>query len=119
MICAFIAACCDLFYPMITRDIINDYIPNKNIRFVVLWCAVLLVIYLLKMALNYFIQYYGHMVGVGMQADMRRDVFAHLQRLPFRYFDNHKTGTIMSRITNDLMDISELAHHGPEDLFSL
>ncbi len=117
MICAFIAACCDLFYPMITRDIINDYIPNKNIRFVVLWCAVLLVIYLLKMALNYFIQYYGHMVGVGMQADMRRDVFAHLQRLPFRYFDNHKTGTIMSRITNDLMDISELAHHGPEDLF--
>ncbi|MBO4264877.1 MAG: ABC transporter ATP-binding protein, partial [Clostridia bacterium] len=70
-----------------------------------------------KMLLNYFIQYWGHIVGVKMQADMRRDIFSHLQKMPCTYFDNNKTGTIMSRITNDLFEVSELAHHGPEDLF--
>lgn len=117
MICAFILAICDLFYPMITREMLNNYIPNKNLQLLVTWAVILLFIYLLKMGLNYFVQYYGHIVGVRMQADMRRDVFDHLQKLPFTYFDNNKTGTIMSRISNDLMDISELAHHGPEDLF--
>ena len=117
MICAFLCAICDLFYPMITRSIINVYIPNHYIRQLIIWCTILLIAYLLKMCFNYFIQYYGHVVGVRMQADMRTEVFAHLQKLPFSYFDNNKTGTVMSRITNDLMDISELAHHGPEDLF--
>lgn len=117
MLCALIVAVCDLFYPMITRNIINDYVPNRQIRLLVVWSAALLLIYLLKMGLNYFIQFYGHVVGVRMQADMRRDVFTHLQRLPFSYFDENKTGTIMSKIINDLMDVSELAHHGPEDLF--
>ncbi|MBR0303406.1 MAG: ABC transporter ATP-binding protein, partial [Clostridia bacterium] len=74
-------------------------------------------IYLVKLALNYFVTFYGHMVGVRMQADMRRDIFAHLQTLPMKYFDDAKTGTLMSRIVNDLMEVSELAHHGPEDLF--
>ncbi len=117
MFCALILAICDLFYPMITRGMIDDYIPNKNIKLLVVWGVILLLIYLLKMALNYFVQYYGHIVGVRMQADMRRDVFNHLQTLPYTYFDNNKTGTIMSRIVNDLMDVTELAHHGPEDLF--
>lgn len=117
MLCALLIAVSDLFYPMITRKIINVYIPQKQIRLVVLFSAALLCIYLFKMALNYFVQYYGHLVGVRMQAQMRRDVFRHLQGLPLRYFDNNKTGSIMSRITNDLMDVSELAHHGPEDLF--
>lgn len=117
MVASFVLAVSDMFYPMITRSIINDYIPNRQVKLVVVWAAALLVIYLIKMALNYFVQFYGHIVGVGMQADMRRDVFAHLQKLPFTYFDNNKTGTIMSRIINDLMEISELAHHGPEDLF--
>ncbi|NLK38672.1 MAG: ABC transporter ATP-binding protein [Clostridiales bacterium] len=117
MFCALIIALSDLFYPIITRKIINIYIPQKEIRLVVIFCSVLLLIYLLKMVLNYFVQYYGHLVGVRMQADMRRDVFKHLQGLPLKYFDNNKTGSIMSRITNDLMDVSELAHHGPEDLF--
>ena len=117
MICSLVLAFCDLFYPMITRSMINDFIPNRRMRLLIVWAVALLAIYLLKMALNYFVQYYGHLVGVGMQADMRRDVFRHLQKLPFTYFDNHKTGTIMSRIINDLMDISELAHHGPENLF--
>ena len=117
MVCALILAVCDLFYPMITRSMLDDYIPNKNMRMLLVWAGLLFAIYLMKMGLNYFLQYYGHIVGVGMQADMRRDVFDHLQKLPFTYFDNNKTGTIMSRISNDLMDISELAHHGPEDLF--
>lgn len=117
MLCALLLAVCDLFYPMITKDMLDKYIPNKELKLLIIWAAALLVIYLVKMALNYFVNYYGHVVGVKMQADMRRDVFDHLQRLPLTYFDNNKTGTIMSRIISDLMDISELAHHGPEDLF--
>ena len=115
--CALLLSFCDLVYPMITREMINEHIPNRMLDLLLICAAVLLGIYILKMCLNYFIQYYGHLVGVRMQADMRRDVFDHLQKLPFSYFDNHKTGTIMSRITSDLMDITELAHHGPEDLF--
>ncbi|WP_040213982.1 ABC transporter ATP-binding protein [Clostridium polynesiense] len=117
LLCAFTVAICDLFYPIIARNIINDYVPNQNLRLLIVWSVALLFIYILKAALNWFIQYYGHIVGVRMQADMRRDVFARLQKLPFSFFDENKTGTIMSRIINDLMDISELAHHGPEDLF--
>lgn len=117
MVCAFIVAACDLFYPMITKNIINDYIPNKNLRALIVFCAVLLGIYILKAILNFVIQYWGHIMGVAIQADMRRDVFSHLQKLPFSFFDETKTGTIMSRIINDLMDISELSHHCPEDLF--
>lgn len=117
IVCAFILALCDLFYPMITRNMMNDYIPNRDARLLITWAVILLGIYVLKTALNYFVNFYGHIVGVRMQADMRRDVFAHLQKLPLTYFDNNKTGTIMSRIISDLMDISELAHHGPEDLF--
>lgn len=117
MVCAFIVALCDLFYPMIAKSIINDYVPNQNLRLLLVWSGVLLGIYVLKAGLNFFIQYWGHIVGVRIQGDMRRDMFRHLQKLPFSYFDETKTGTIMSRIINDLMDISELAHHGPEDLF--
>ncbi len=117
MVCALVAASCDLMYPVISRNIINTYIPDKNLRLILTWCVALLVIYLVQAIMQYFMQYQGHMVGVRMQADMRRDVFEHLQKLPFSYFDEHKTGVIMSRIVNDLMDISEFAHHGPEDLF--
>jgi len=117
MFCAFLVSICDLFYPMITRNIINDYVPNQNLRLLVVCSITLIFIYALKLVLNYFIQYWGHVVGVRMQADMRKKIFKHLQKLPFNYFDNNKTGVIMSRIMNDLMEISELAHHGPEDLF--
>lgn len=117
MVCALVAASCDLMYPVISRNIINTYIPNKNLRLILTWCVALLVIYLVQAIMQYFMQYQGHVVGVRIQADMRRDVFEHLQKLPFSYFDEHKTGVIMSRIVNDLMDISEFAHHGPEDLF--
>ncbi len=117
MFCAFLLAACDLIYPEITKLMLNDYIPNRQIKILIILAAVLLGIYLVKMGLNYFVQYYGHVMGVRMQAQMRKDVFNHLQKLPLSYFDGNKTGTIMSRIINDLMDVSELAHHGPEDLF--
>lgn len=114
---AFLIALANLFYPVITRNMLNVYIPNQQIQLLVVSAFVLFLIYFAKMFLNYFVQYYGHMVGVYMQADMRRDIFRHLQKLPFSYFDEHETGVIMSRMINDLADISELAHHGPEDIF--
>lgn len=117
MVCAFIVACCDLFYPVIAKNIINDYVPNQNIRLFIVWAIVLFCIYVLKAILNYIIQYWGHIVGVRIQGDMRRELFRHLQKLPFSFFDENKTGVIMSRMINDLFEVSELAHHGPENLF--
>jgi len=117
MLCAFAVAVCDLFYPMITRNIINIYVPNQKFQLMITWLVVLGLIYILKLGLNYYITYYGHIMGVKMQAHMRKDIFEHLQDLPFVFFDENKTGSLSSRIINDLMDISELAHHGPEDLF--
>lgn len=114
---ALLLAVCDLFYPMITRSIINDYVPNGDMRMFIIWCCVLLGIFIVKLGLNWFVTAWGHLMGVRMQADMRRDIFHHMQRLPFSYFDENKTGSLMSRIINDLFEISELAHHGPEDLF--
>ena len=117
MLCSFIVALCDLFYPVIAKDIINEYVPSQNLRLMLVWAGVLLLIYALKAALNYIVQYWGHVVGVRMQADMRRDMFRRLQKLPFSFYDENKTGSVMSRLINDLFDVSELAHHGPEDVF--
>lgn len=117
LLVALLASLCDLVYPMMTRQLVNNSIPNKNIKMIIIFALALLIIFVIKAACGYFMQYWGHLVGVGMQADMRRNIFKHLQKLPNSFFDNNKTGDIMSRIINDLMDISELAHHGPEDLF--
>lgn len=116
MLASLAVAAIAITYPMITRTMLNTYIPDNNIRMVVVCGGALLCVYLLRMGLNYFIQYYGHVMGVKMQAQMRSDMFNHLEKLPYSFFDNHETGKIMSRMTNDLMDISELAHHGPENL---
>lgn len=106
-----------MLYPIMTRTMLNDLIPNKNYRMIVIAGLGLLLMYILRMLLQFFVQYYGHIIGVKMQAQMRSDMFKKLQLLPYTYYDNHETGKIMSRMTNDLMDISELAHHGPENLF--
>ena len=103
-------------YPMITRWMLNQLIPNRQLRMVAAAGGLLLGLYFVRMLLNYFIQYQGHMMGTKMQAQMRRDLFSHLEELPFRFFDDHETGKIMSRLTNDLFEVSELAHHGPENL---
>ena len=103
-------------YPIITRTMLNTLIPEKNYRMIVILGVTLLALYFAKMMLNYFIQYKGHMMGVYMQAQMRSDMFDHLEKLPYSFYDHHETGKIMSRMTNDLFDVSELAHHGPENI---
>lgn len=117
MVCALAIAIINLIYPMITREIINDYVPNKLLPSMLVALGALLVFYLVKAILNFVLQYWGHVVGTRMQADMRKELFGHLEKLPFSYFDENKTGSVMSRLTNDLFEISELAHHGPEDVF--
>ncbi|MDE6001317.1 MAG: ABC transporter ATP-binding protein/permease, partial [Clostridia bacterium] len=117
MCCAFIISVFNLVYPYITKEIINVYVPQKLLNYLLAAGGFLLGFYIIKAVLNYILQYWGHLVGVRIQADMRSELFNHLQRLPFSYFDDNKTGVIMSRMTNDLFEISELAHHGPEDVF--
>ena len=107
-----------MVYPIVTRTMLNDYIPNKQYTAIIIAGLIVLGLYVLRWALNYFVQYYGHMIGVRMQSQMRRDLFAHLQKLPFSYFDTNETGRIMTRITSDLFEICELAHHGPESLLT-
>ena len=116
MAASLIISLISLVYPIVTRTMLNDLIPNRRYSLIVISGAVLLALYSVKMLLNYFIQYYGHVMGVRMQAQMRTDMFNKLESLPFSFYDNNETGKIMSRMTNDLMDISELAHHGPENL---
>ncbi len=116
MLASLLVAVIGIVYPIVTRKMLNKFIPDKNIRMIVLLGACLLFLYFIKMLLNYFIQYYGHIMGVRMQAAMRSDMFNHLEKLPYSFYDNHETGKLMSRMTNDLMDISELAHHGPENI---
>ncbi len=105
-----------MVYPVITRNMLNTYIPQKMYSTIVIAGLVVLALYAVRMLLRFFVQYYGHMIGVGMQAQMRRDLFAHLQKLPFAFYDEHETGKIMTRMTSDLFDVSELAHHGPENI---
>ncbi len=116
MVASLLVSLIGIFYPMITRTMLNVYIPEQNYQMILIFGCALLALYFVKMLLNFFIQYQGHMIGVKMQARMRSDMFRHLQTLPYKFYDNHETGKIMSRMTNDLNDISELAHHGPENI---
>ena len=117
LIASFLVAAIGIGYPIITNMLMKDFIPNENVNGIIIASIVLLAIYLIRMLLRYFIQYYGHVMGVKMQAQMRKDMFDKLEKLPYSYYDNHETGKIMSRMTNDLFEISELAHHGPENIF--
>lgn len=114
MLASLLVAVFAIFYPILTRRMLNDLIPSRNYQMIVAAGALMLGLYILRMLLNYFIQYYGHMMGIRMQAEMRSELFHKLQTLPFSFYDNHETGKIMSRMTNDLFDVAELAHHGPE-----
>ena len=117
MIAAFFISLIGMVYPMVTNRMLNDLIPNRQYRQIVIAGIIVLVLYIIRMLLRYFVQYYGHLVGVKIQKKMRSDLFAHLERLPYSFFDNHETGSIMTRLTSDLFEICELAHHGPENLF--
>ncbi|MBU5257022.1 ABC transporter ATP-binding protein/permease [Tissierella praeacuta] len=117
MFFALLISISDLVFPLFTRKMINEIIPEGRMDLLVRWTIVMIFLFILRYASNYFVLYWGHILGVKIEHDMRRDIFSHLQSLPFSYYDNTKTGHIMSRIVNDLRDITELAHHGPEDLF--
>ena len=118
MVSAIIVALCNLFYPTVAKNIINGFTTGSITVDIIIMNAVLLfVVYIVKAVFQYIIGYYGHVIGVRMQADMRRDLFTKYEKLPFSYFDDHKTGDLLSRLTGDLFDVSELAHHGPENVF--
>ncbi len=105
-----------MVYPIVTNKMLNVYIPEKMYSTIVIAGIIVLALYALRMGLRYFVDYYGHIIGVKMQSQMRKDLFRHLQKLPFRFYDNNETGKIMTRITSDLFEVCELAHHGPENL---
>lgn len=116
IIAAIIASILSIVFPTITRKLIRDSIPDKDLKMILIFFTILFIIWLFKAILNYIRVKWGHILGVRMEADMRSQLFHHLQKLSFTYYDNTKTGHIMSRITNDLNTIAEVAHHAPEDL---
>lgn len=115
MLASLSVALLGILYPIVTRTMLNDLIPNRQYRMIIIAGVSLFVLYFIRMLLNYFIQYQGHMMGVRMQGQMRSEMFRHLEKLPFSFYDNNETGKIMSRMTSDLNEIAELAHHGPEN----
>ncbi len=117
MFFAFLISIADLIFPVFSRKMINEIIPAGRMDLLVKWTIMMILLFILRYVSFYIVAYWGHLLGVRIEHDMRSDVFTHLQTLPFSYYDNTKTGHIMSRIINDLRDITELAHHGPEDLF--
>jgi ATP-binding cassette subfamily B protein len=117
MVFAFLISIFDLVFPMFSRNIVNVIIPEGRMDLLVKWTIIMALLFILRYISYYIVAYWGHVLGVYIESNMRKDLFSHLQTLPFSYYDNTKTGHIMSRLVNDLRDITELAHHGPEDLF--
>lgn len=115
LFCAVIIAAIDIAFPMLTKYILDSLIPSQNLRNFLILISVLFAGYVLRWLCNWFVAYWGHIFGNRVEQDMRRDVFAHLEEQSFGFFDTHRTGKIMARATTDLFDITELAHHGPED----
>ena len=116
MLASLLISIIGMVYPIVTNRMLNIYIPQKMYTTIVISGVIVLVLYVIRMLMRYFVQYYGHMIGVKMQSRMRQDLFAHLEKLPFSFYDDHETGRIMTRITSDLFEVCELAHHGPENL---
>ncbi|MBP1907596.1 ATP-binding cassette subfamily B protein [Paenibacillus turicensis] len=115
--CAIFAALLELVFPLAINKVIDDLLPQGNWKTILYACIILLTIYLFSAFLNFVVTYWGHKLGISIESDMRKKLFDRVQKLSFRFFDNTKTGHLVSRMTNDLMDIGEIAHHGPEDLF--
>ena len=117
MLCAAVICAVDLIFPYVSRWSMKTLLPESLFQTFFTVMAILLGAYVVKGAMYYIVTYWGHMMGVNVEADMRRDLFSHLQRLSYSFYDRNRTGVLMSRVTNDLFEIGELAHHGPEDLF--
>ena len=116
MLASLLISVIGMVYPVVTNKMLNIYSPEKMYSAIVMAGVIVLALYIVRMLLRYFVQYYGHLIGVQMQSQMRQDLFAHLEKQPFSFYDNHETGRIMTRITSDLFEVCELAHHGPENL---
>ena len=117
MFCALIIALVDILFPVVTRKVLYDYIPNQAMRTFLIVMGAMLAAFLIRTGAQWVVTYLGHLTGVHIEADMRAAIFAHMQKLGFSFYDKNRTGLLMSRVTTDLFDITELAHHGPEDLF--
>ena len=117
MFCALMIAAVDLLFPMVSRWTMQELLPKNAYAVFFAVIGALVAAYLIRAGFQYFVNYWGHVLGAYMEADMRRDLFRHLQKLPFRFYDKNRTGQLMSRVVNDLFEVVELAHHGPEDLF--
>ncbi len=117
LVCAFFIAAVDLVYPLISKHALQTLLPAGAFRAFYVWMIILVAAYIVKGGFQFFVTYKGHMLGVYMETDMRRDLFSHLQKLSFRFYDKNRTGSLMSRVISDLFEVVELAHHGPEDLF--
>ena len=118
VLCACLIAAIDLTFPLITRSALYDMLPGKMYKTFFIVMAVVVLCYLLRSFLNYIVAYFGHMFGVAVEADIRKDLFTHMQTLSFDFYDRNRTGQLMSRLTSDLFELTELAHHGPEDLLT-
>ncbi|MFJ3388219.1 ABC transporter ATP-binding protein [Lysinibacillus sp. NPDC086135] len=115
--CAILVALIELAFPLVLNKVIDDILPDGEMKWIITASILLLMLYIFNSILDFIVSYWGHMLGINIETDMRKEAFSHIQKLSFRYFDNNKTGHLVSRLTNDLMDIGELAHHGPEDMF--
>ncbi|WP_151736166.1 ABC transporter ATP-binding protein [Paenibacillus tengchongensis] len=116
-ICAVAAGLLELAFPVAVNKFIDELLPGQDWPLILLACVALLAIYALNALMQYIVTYWGHMLGINIETNMRKKMFDHIQKLSFRFFDNNKTGHLLGRITNDLNDIGEVAHHGPEDVF--
>lgn len=106
----------DLVFPIVVRDLINRVLPEKDVEQLLIGSALLLVLYAVNFTVQFLVQYFGHIMSASIEHDMRRDIFAHIEKLSFRYFDNEKTGQLLSRITSDITEISDLSFRGPNDV---
>ncbi|EMA4238431.1 ABC transporter ATP-binding protein [Listeria monocytogenes] len=115
--CAVLAAILELAFPVAVNHVIDTLLPGKDFGLIITAALALLFFYILNTFMQYIVTYFGHMLGLNIETDMRRDLFSHLQKQPFGFYDNQKTGKLISRMTTDLFEIGEVAHHGPEDIF--
>ena len=117
MTCAFLIALIDLAFPLVSRQAMYTWLPEKQFRVFFIVMAVVVAAYVLRSGLYFVVAYWGHTFGIRVEADIRRDLYHHMQELGFDFYDRNRTGQLMSRLTSDLFELTELAHHGPEDLF--
>ena len=116
--CAVLIAAIDLAFPLVTRNALYEMLPGQMYRLFFTIMVAVLGCYVLRSFLNYIVAYYGHTFGIRVEADIRADLFRHMQEMSFDFYDRNRTGQLMSRLTSDLFDLTELAHHGPEDLLT-